>query len=150
MNDRYTLSTDKARLDVTRLHALLTEQAYWARNRSPETVRQSIEHSLCFGAYEGSELVGFARVVTDYAVIAWLLDVLVVEAHRGEGIGKALVEAVLVHPDLRNVRRWMLGTHDAHDLYRQYGFGELANPGLFMERIKRRSPVANERGVPTE
>jgi GNAT superfamily N-acetyltransferase len=135
VNDRYTLSTDKARLDVTRIHELLTGQAYWARNRSPETVRQSIEHSLCFGAYEGSELVGFARVVTDYAVIAWLLDVLVVEAHRGEGIGKALVEAVLGHPDLRNVRRWMLGTHDAHGLYRQYGFGELADPGAFMERI---------------
>jgi GNAT superfamily N-acetyltransferase len=135
MNDRYTLSTDKARLDVTRIHELLTEQAYWARNRSLETVRQSIEHSLCFGAYEGAELVGFARVVTDYAVIAWLLDVLVAEAHRGAGLGKALVEAVLGHPDLRNVRRWMLGTRDAHGLYRQYGFGELADPGLFMERI---------------
>jgi GNAT superfamily N-acetyltransferase len=135
MNDRYTLSTDKARLDVTRIHALLTGQAYWARSRSPEAVRQSIEHSLCFGAYEGAELVGFARVVTDYAVIAWLLDVLVVETHRGQGLGKALVEAALGHPDLQNVRRWMLGTRDAHGLYRQYGFGELADPGLFMERL---------------
>ncbi len=135
MNDRYTLSTDKARLDAARMHELLAGQAYWVRGRSPEAVRQSIEHSLCFGAYEGAELVGFARVVTDYAVIAWLLDVLVVEAHRGQGLGKALVQAALGHPDLQNVRRWMLGTHDAHGLYRQYGFGELATPGLFMERI---------------
>jgi GNAT superfamily N-acetyltransferase len=79
--------------------------------------------------------VGFARVVTDYAVIAWLLDVLVVEAHRGQGLGKALVQAALNHPDLRNVRRWMLGTRDAHGLYEQYGFGALADPGLFMERV---------------
>jgi GNAT superfamily N-acetyltransferase len=135
MNDRYTLSTDKARLDVARIHELLAGQAYWARNRSLETVQLSIEHSLCFGVYEGAELVGFARVVTDYAVIAWLLDVLVAETHRGEGIGKALVGAVLAHPDLQNVRRWMLGTRDAHGLYRQYGFGELAEPGLFMERL---------------
>jgi GNAT superfamily N-acetyltransferase len=135
MNDRYTLSTDKARLDVTRIHALLAGQAYWAQDRSPEAVRQSIEHSLCFSAYEGAELVGFARVVTDYAVIAWMLDVLVVEAHRGRGVGKALVESVLTHPDLQNVRRWMLGTRDAHGLYEQYGFRELADPGAFMERI---------------
>jgi len=135
MNDRYTLSTDKARLDATRIHELLAHHAYWARGRSPETVRQSIEHSLCFAAYEGPELVGFARVVTDYAVIAWLLDVFVVEAHRGEGIGKALVGAALGHPGLQNVKRWMLGTRDAHGLYGQYGFRELADPGAFMERI---------------
>lgn len=136
MNDRYTLSTDKARLDVARIHELLAGQAYWARDRSPETVRQSIEHSLCFGVYEGATLVGFARVVTDYAVIAWLLDVLVAEDHRGRGIGKALVDAVLSHPDLQNVRRWMLGTRDAHGLYEQYRFRELAAPGDFMERIR--------------
>jgi GNAT superfamily N-acetyltransferase len=135
MNDRYTLSTDKARLDVARIHALLAGQAYWARGRSLEAVRQSIEHSLCFAVYEGPELVGFARVVTDYTVIAWLLDVLVAEDHRGSGIGKALVAAALTHPGLQNVRRWMLGTRDAHGLYRQYGFRELADPGLFMERM---------------
>ncbi len=135
MNDRNTLSTDKARLDAARIHALLAGQAYWARDRSPEAVRQSIEHSLCFGVYEGPQLVGFARVVTDYTVIAWLLDVLVAEDHRGNGIGKALVEAALAHPGLQNVRRWMLGTRDAHELYRPYGFRELADPGLFMERL---------------
>jgi GNAT superfamily N-acetyltransferase len=84
--------------------------------------------------YKHEEQVGFARVVTDRATFAYLADVFVLEEHRGRGIGKWLVEVILSHPDLQGLRRWMLATRDAHDLYRRYGFGELRQPAIFMER----------------
>lgn len=135
MREEYTISTDKTRLDVNRIHRFLTSNSYWAQNRSLETVRTSIENSLCFGVFQGAELVGFARVITDCAIFAWLLDVYVEEAHRHQGVGKFLLKTVLAQPDLQNVKRWMLGTRDAHGLYEQYGFGALQQPGSFMERL---------------
>jgi GNAT superfamily N-acetyltransferase len=131
--DGYLISTDASMLDLEVVHAYLS-RSYWAAGVPEDVVRRSIENSLCFGVYRGEEQAGFARVVTDRATFAYLADVFVLEEHRGQGIGKWLVEVILSHPDLQGLRRWMLATRDAHDLYRRYAFTELARPGIFMER----------------
>jgi len=132
----YTLSTEKSRLDLLVLHEYLSKTAYWALGRSHETVGKSIEHSLCFGIYaQDGKQVGFARVITDYATFAWLCDVFVLESHRGKGLGKWLVEAVVNHPDLQGIKRILLATRDAHELYRRYGgFEMLEAPERWMAR----------------
>jgi GNAT superfamily N-acetyltransferase len=130
--DEYLISTDASRLDLGVIHAFLST-SYWAAGVPEDIVRRSVENSLVFGVYRGEEQVGFARVVTDYATFAYLADVFVLEAHRGRGLGKWLIEVVLSHPDLRGLRRWMLATGDAHELYRKYGFAELARTETFME-----------------
>ena len=132
--DRYTISTDRSRLDVDLVHRFLSEEAYWAKGRTREQVERSIENSVCYGAYAGDEQVGFARAVTDKATFAWLADVFVLPEHRGAGIGRKLVEAALADPDLADVYRWFLGTADAHGLYRRYGFEGLRESGRFMAR----------------
>ena len=129
------ISTDKQRLDIDSIHRFLSESAYWAIGRPREVVQRAFDNSLCFGAYHDGRLVGFARVVTDYATFGWLADVFVVEAHRGQGVGKALVQAVHEHPDLRPLRL-LLATRDAHGLYAQYGFEPVA-PDRYMQRPKR-------------
>ena len=128
------ISTDPHRLDIDLIHRCLSESAYWALGRPREVVQRSIDNSLCFGAFADGQLVGFARVVTDYATFGWLADVFVVEAHRGQGVGKALVQAVQEHPYLRAVRL-LLATKDAHGLYAQYGFEPVA-PDRYMQRPK--------------
>ena len=129
----YTISTDPHRLDLGVIHGFLT-RSYWAEGRSRERVALSIAHSVPFGLYHPSGQVGFARVVTDHVVIAYLADVFVLEPHRGRGLSKWLVETVLGVPELRRIRRWLLGTRDAHGLYRRFGFEEPA-PGVLMERF---------------
>ncbi len=129
----YTISTDRQRLDLDVIHGFLAA-SYWAEGRTPDRVAQSIEHSLPFGLYHRQAQVGFARVLTDYVVLAFLADVFVLEAHRGRGLGAWLVEVVTSLPELRSVRRWLLGTRDAHALYRRFGFGDPA-PGVLMERV---------------
>jgi GNAT superfamily N-acetyltransferase len=131
--DGYLISTDRSLLDLRFVHEYL-KTSYWAAGVPEEVVRRSVENSLCFGVYSDEEQVGFARVVTDRATFAYLADVFVLEEHRGRGLGKWLVEVVLSHPELRGLRRWMLATRDAHELYRKYGFAELGRPGIFMER----------------
>jgi GNAT superfamily N-acetyltransferase len=116
----YTISTDRGRLDLDVIHGFLA-RSYWAEGRSRERVARSIEHSLPFGLHHASGQVGFARVVTDHVVVAYLADVFVLEAHRGRGLGKWLVETALGVPELRAVRRWILGTRDAHGLYGRFG-----------------------------
>lgn len=130
---RYLVTTDPSRLDIRRIHGFLTG-SYWAEGIPREVVERSIANSLNFGLYDGQEQVGFARVVTDRATFAWIADVYVEEGHRGQGLGKLLMRAVMAHPDLQGLRRWMLGTRDAHGLYRQFGFAELAHPGNWMDR----------------
>jgi GNAT superfamily N-acetyltransferase len=133
--DGYQISTDKARLDVALIHEFLSCSTYWAEGRSFEIVQRSIEHSLCFGVYRGAQQVGFARVVTDQATFAWLCDVFVVEAHRGQGLGKWLVECIVAHPDLQTLRVFLLATRDAHELYRRNGgFQGIAAPERLMAR----------------
>ncbi len=92
--DGYTISTDKARLDISAIHEYLSERSYWAEGRPREVVERAIENSLCFGVYEGERQAGFARVVTDYATFAWLCDVFILEDYRGRGLGKWLVETI--------------------------------------------------------
>lgn len=129
----YTISTDRDRLDLDVIHGFLVE-SYWAEGRSRERVVQSIDHSLPFGLYRQGQQVGFARVVTDYVVLAFLADVFVLEPHRGNGLGAWLVEVVMNLPELGSVRRWILGTRDAHDLYRKFGFTE-PRRDVLMERL---------------
>jgi GNAT superfamily N-acetyltransferase len=137
----YTASDERGRLDLDAVHDFLSRSSYWARGRSRERVARSVDHSLPFGLYRGDRLVGFARVVTDRATFAWLADVFVVEEERGRGLGEWLVGCVLAHPELQEVRRWLLATRDAQELYRRFGFGEVADSDpVFMQRIDPRLP----------
>jgi GNAT superfamily N-acetyltransferase len=125
------VSTDPARLDIDVIHDFL-RTSYWAEGRSRVVVERSIRHSLCFGAYVGDRQVGFARVVSDRAVFAYLMDVFVIPEFRGQGVSKSLIGSVLDHPDLQGLRLFLLGTRDAHGLYEQFGFGPLAEPSRLM------------------
>ncbi len=134
---QFLLSTDPARLDLAVVHDYLANQSYWLPGVSRENVARAAANSLCFGLYEtaSGRQVGYARVVTDYTFFAYLCDVFVLEAFRGRGLGKWLVEAVLQHPDIPNPRRWLLATKDAHTLYTQHGFGPLADPTRWMVKM---------------
>ena len=129
------ISTDPQRLDVAAVHAYLT-QSYWSPGIPRAVVERTIANSLCFGLYCGAEQVGFARVVTDRATFAYLADVFILDPHRGKGLSKWLMEFVKGHEDLQGLRRFMLATKDAHGLYRQFGFTELANPSRMMEILQ--------------
>jgi GNAT superfamily N-acetyltransferase len=128
------LSSDPARLDRELIHRYLAKESYWAAGVPRRVLDRALEHSLCFGVYRGRVQLAFARAVTDRATFAYLADVFVVAAERGRGLGKWMVEAIGRHPDLQGLRRWLLATRDAHELYAQYGFTPLANPARFMER----------------
>jgi GNAT superfamily N-acetyltransferase len=114
------------------VHGFLTE-CYWARGITRDVVERSIRHSLCFGIYHEGAQVGFARVITDHATFAYLADVFVLPAHRGHGLGKWLMECIVSHRELQGLRRFMLGTRDAHGLYAQFGFAPPRNPAIWME-----------------
>jgi GNAT superfamily N-acetyltransferase len=129
----YFLSTDPALLDVALIHQFLSEQSYWATGIPREVVERSLKNSLCFGLFHGSQQIGFARLVTDRATFAYLADVFVIDAYRGQGLGKWMMECLLKHPDLQGLRRMLLGTRDAHGLYAPFGFTPLAEPGRFQE-----------------
>ena len=132
---RIEISTDRSRLDIAYVHRYLSEECYWSIGRSRAVVEKSIANSLCFGVYDGERQMGFARVVTDYATFAWLCDVFVDAAYRGQGIGKWLVETVVAHPELQGMRNFVLATRDAHELYRQHGgFEALPAPERWMAR----------------
>lgn len=128
----FVVSTDPSRFDITLIHQFLS-RSYWSEGIPREIVERSIENSLCFGVFEKSEQVGFARVITDRATFAYLADVFILESHRGRGLGKLLMECISKHPQLQQLRRWMLATRDAHDLYAKFGFKPLARPERFME-----------------
>jgi GNAT superfamily N-acetyltransferase len=130
--DTYEVSTDRARLDIDAIHGYLA-RSYWSPGIPHEVVARAIDHSICFGVYHGADQVGFARVITDEATFAYLADVYVLEAHRGQGLSKRLMEAVMAHPSLQRIRRFMLVTLDAHGLYRQFGFVDPPRPEMLME-----------------
>ena len=129
----YSISTDPARLDLELIHGFLTA-SYWATGRSVDTIRRSIANSLPFGVYHNARQIGFARVITDYATLAWIADVFVIEEFRGQGFSKWLMEVITTHPQLQGFRRWILATKDAHGLYEKFGFSELRRPERWMER----------------
>jgi GNAT superfamily N-acetyltransferase len=128
----YLITTERFRIDLELVHRFLSEEAYWSRGVSRDVVERSIRNSVNFVLLHGEEQVGFARVVTDYATFAWLADVFVVPGHRGMGLGTWLVETAVSHPDLRGLRRWTLATGDAHGLYAQFGFRQVAVGSRFM------------------
>lgn len=135
------VTTDRERLDVDLIHRFLSEESYWAKGIPRATLERAIANSLCFGAFEHGEQVGFARVVTDRATFGYLADVFVVPAHRGRGVSRSIMEAVRSHPDLQGLRRWHLSTLDAHAVYEKFGFTPLAFPERHME-ILQKNPYA--------
>jgi len=128
----FLLSTDRERLDLDVIHGFLTA-SYWAAGISREIVARSIENSLCFGVYTEGKQVAFARVISDFATYAYIGDVFVIEAFRGHGMGKWMMECIMKHPSLQGLRRWTLLTRDAHGLYAQFGFAPLQKPESYME-----------------
>jgi GNAT superfamily N-acetyltransferase len=129
----FLISTDPRRVDVRVVHDFLTN-SYWAKGIPLEVVERSIQHALCFGIYDGSGAqVGFARVVSDFSTVAYLGDVFVLESHRGHGLGKWMMECILQHPAFEGMRRCILVTRDAHELYRQFGFTALTSAERYME-----------------
>jgi GNAT superfamily N-acetyltransferase len=131
-NGPYWITTDNRKLDLDAIHAYLS-RSFWAEGIPKATVARAIENSLCFGLFDGSQQVGFARVVTDRATYAYLCDVYVLETHHGRGLGKWLIDTVMAHPDLQGLRRFQLVTRDAHGLYSRHGFAAPEHPERHME-----------------
>jgi GNAT superfamily N-acetyltransferase len=131
------VTTDPARLDLAAIHHFLAA-SYWAKGIPREVMERSIQHSICFGAFDGGCQVGFARVISDRATFAYVADVFVLPSHRGRGIGKRIMACITSHPELQNLRLWTLFTRDAHGLYRQHGFREARYPDRLMERRAER------------
>ena len=125
LKEGYLISTDPARLDISMIHQYLAEESYWAKKIPVGVVQKSIANSFCFGVYHHDKQIGLARLVTDKATFAYLCDVFILEEHRGKGLSKWLLTTIHAHPDMQGLRRWMLGTKDAHGLYAQFGWTSL-------------------------
>ena len=138
--DQFTISTDPSRLDMNAVYDFLS-RSYWAQTRPRERTDLAFANSLVFGLYEGSRMIGMARVVTDFSIVAYLCDVFILEEFRGQGLGKWLMQNVLEHPDLKHIRRWLLATDNAHGLYQQFGFEQLPEVEKWMQRLR---PFPNE------
>ena len=132
--DDFLISTDLEQLDVTMIYRFLSEESTWAIGISRDIVERAIDNSLCFGGYVDGRQVAFARVVTDYATFANLVDVFVLPPYRGRGYSEQLMDAIMAHPSLQGLRRFTLATFDAHGLYARYGFAAPSRPELLMER----------------
>lgn len=132
VNGTLTVTCDPARLDQGVIAEFLAS-SYWAKGIPAATVARSLANSLCFALLDGDRQVGFARVISDYATIAYLGDVFVLPEYRGRGLSKWLMECVMSHPQLQGLRRWILATRDAHELYEKFGFAPLKSPEFFME-----------------
>lgn len=129
-----TVSTDKTKLNVPFIQNFLKD-IYWATGRTIDEVQITIDASFCFGIYLDDEQIGFARVVTDYVVFAYLMDVFIDENHRGKGYSSILIKAMMDEPQLQQVKIWRLATSDAHFLYEKFGFTPLAHPEKMMEKV---------------
>jgi len=126
-------STDKTKLQFDVIHAYLSKESYWAQNIPLEIIKKSAEGSLCFAVYFNHKQIGYARVITDRATFGYLADVFILEEHRGKGLSKQLMQFIMAHPDLKKLRRFMLATRDAQELYKKFGFTSLAKPENIME-----------------
>ena len=137
MLNGYTISTDKSKLDITAIHDYICNRSYWGQGRTIEAVQKSIDNSICFGVYdEDDNFIGLARVVTDYTIFAYLMDLFILESYRKRGLGKCLVDHIVNNEIFKDIRFWRLDTKDAHELYRKYGFRETAYPEKIMEKRK--------------
>lgn len=139
-------STDPAEMDAIAIHAVLTEM-YWSRGIPLDIVHRAIAGSLPVGVFDGDRQVAFARAVTDRATFAYVSDVYVLEAYRGRGLARRMMEAMTTHPELQGLRRWLLSTRDAHSLYLKFGFAPVSKPDRLMERL---DPDVYTRPAPTE
>jgi GNAT superfamily N-acetyltransferase len=129
----FVVSSDPNKLDLKFVHHWLANESYWSKDIPFEVLRRMVENSLCYGVYHESGMqVGFGRVVTDYTTFAWLTDVFIIEGYRGLGLSAFLMEEILNHPELKILRRWLLGTDLAHGLYRKFGFKDLDHPENFL------------------
>ena len=131
---KYLITTDVAAVDVDVVHQYLSTESYWAKGIPRETVSRSLQHSICFSVLHEGLLIGFARVTSDHATVAYVGDVFVLSTHRGKGLSKWLMECITIHPELQGLRRWMLATADAHGLYAKFGFTPLKTPARWMEK----------------
>lgn len=141
----YLISTDPARLDLDAIHGYLSRESYWARNIPRELVEKAIRNARCYGIYEGDKLAGFGRLITDYATFAYVGDIFVLDAWRGRGLSKWLVECMLSDPEVQGLRNWTLYTKDAQDLYARYGFRNPEDPSTVMT-IKKKNPYGAPAG----
>ena len=132
MVSNYSITTEIEKMDFDVIHEFLSD-TYWAQNIPEETLMNAMNNSICFAVLLENKLVGFARMITDKATYAYLADVFILEAHRGKGLSKTLMDEIIAHPELQGLRRMVLATRDAHSLYKKYGFTPLANPHTFME-----------------
>ena len=130
----FLISTDKNKLDISLIHSFLTAEAGWCDGIPYDTVKNSIDNSLNFGLYKKGRLIGFARIISDYATIAYLGDVFVLKEFRGLGLSKWLMDEIVNHPNLQGLRRWILLTSTAEWLYEKYGFAKLFKPEIYMEK----------------
>ncbi len=131
----FSITTDNNKISLDVVHEFLANESFWAKNISRHVVERSIEHSLCFGLFKNDEQIGYARVITDRATIAYLSDVFVLAAHRGQGHSRWLMECLVSHPDLQGLRRWVLLTSDAHGLYEKFGFTAIDSPEKWMQKF---------------
>ncbi|MBP2167320.1 GNAT superfamily N-acetyltransferase [Erwinia toletana] len=131
--DDYLLSSDAAKLDIDWIHHQLSQHSYWAKDQPREMTLRSLAGSLPFGIYWQRQQVGFGRLITDYTRFAYLSDVIIDAEHRGRGLGRWFAQSVVTHPDLPTVRRWLLATDDAHEVYRRAGWRAVAQPERLME-----------------
>lgn len=134
MLSQICVSTDKQKLDVPFIQHFLKD-IYWTAGRTIEEVQRTIDTSVCFGIYLDDVQIGFGRVITDYVVFAYVMDVFITEEHRGKGYSSVLISAMMDEPSLKEVKIWRLATRDAQFLYKKFGFKELANPDRMMEKI---------------
>jgi len=130
--DNFFISTDPELSDIDAICSMLAK-SYWASTRSRDVIKNSLKNSLCFNLFDGQRQIGIARVITDHATFAYLCDVFIEEEYRGRGLGKWLLECILDYPTLKEIKKFMLATRDAHNFYRKFGFEELQNPEKYME-----------------
>lgn len=129
----FYISTDKSKMDIEIIHKYLSEESYWAKGISKEIVEKSVANSFCFGVFYHDRQIGFAKVITDFTTIAYLGDVFILDKFRGLGLSKLLMETIMHHPELQGLRRWILLTADAHELYKKFGWNNIKDPTRWME-----------------
>ncbi|WP_237274449.1 GNAT family N-acetyltransferase [Tenacibaculum ovolyticum] len=135
MNKKVLISTDKELIDIDFVVNYLSNESYWANERNPERIKTSINNSMCFSVCVDEKQIGFARVLTDFGVFAWIMDLFISPKHQGKGYGKLLMNTIVNHSQLQNISRWGLNTIDAHGLYQKSGFNKIQDPNLYMERL---------------
>ncbi|MFH0882801.1 MAG: GNAT family N-acetyltransferase [bacterium] len=134
--DEFRISTDRGLLDIDLIWRFLSDEAYWSKGIKRSRIERAIRHSICFGLYQGKKQIGFSRVITDHSILAYVLDMFIIEEYRGKGHGSWMIQCMLEHPDLKRVRRWMLRTHQQHELFHKFGFEVFGEPQTIMSRIQ--------------